>query len=107
MIVMFAVENNAGLDSKLDCRFGRAAYFLTYDTEEKKILSVDENEFKNDDSGVGIKIGTMAVEKKCGAVIGAQTGPKLTEILQQAGVKIIVRNEGTVRDALERFKDEF
>jgi predicted Fe-Mo cluster-binding NifX family protein len=101
MIVMFAVENNAGLESKLDCRFGRAAYFLYYDTDEKKILAVDENEFKNEDSGVGIKIGTMAIEKKCGAVIGAQTGPKLTEILKEAGVKLIVRNEGTVRDALE------
>jgi predicted Fe-Mo cluster-binding NifX family protein len=101
MIVMFAVENNAGLESKLDCRFGRAAYFLYYDTDEKKILAVDENEFKNEDSGVGIKIGTMAIEKKCGAVIGAQTGPKLSEILREAGIKVIVRNEGAVRDALE------
>ena len=65
MKILFAVENNAGLDSVMDNRFGRAGYFLIYDTEEKKVLSVQENMFKNEAHGVGIKIASFVVENGC------------------------------------------
>lgn len=106
MKVMIAVKENAGLDSKLDSRFGRAAYFLVYDTEEKKVLSIVENAFKNEDSGAGIKTGAFVIENGCRAVIGAHTGPKLSEILREAKVTMIAETEGTARGALERYKDQ-
>ncbi|MCP5102884.1 MAG: dinitrogenase iron-molybdenum cofactor biosynthesis protein [bacterium] len=106
MKIAIAVENNAGSESKLDQRFGRAAYFLVYDSEEKKILSVVENKFKDLGHGVGIKVGTLLVEEGCSAVIGPQTGPKLVEILKKACVKIITEDTGTVKEALERHLPE-
>lgn len=106
MKVLIAVKENAGLDSGLDSRFGRAAYFLVYDTNGEKIVSVDENKFKDEDSGVGVKTGGLVIEKGCGAVIGPQTGPKLADILRQAGIKMIADTEGTVRDVLQRYKDQ-
>jgi len=106
MKVLIAVENNAGLDSILDKRFGRAGYFLVYDTDENKILTIQENQFKNDGHGVGIKTATFVIENGCQAVIGAQPGPKAAAILVQANVKMIVDDKGTVKEALERHKQE-
>lgn len=106
MKVLIAVENNAGLDSMLDTRFGRAGYFLVYDTDEQKILTIQENQFKNDGHGVGIKTATFVIENGCQAIIGAQPGPKAASILVQAKVKMIVEDNGTVKEALERHKQD-
>jgi predicted Fe-Mo cluster-binding NifX family protein len=106
MKVLIAVESNKGLDSRVDSRFGRAAYFLIYDTEKKQILSTHENQFKNEAHGVGIKIGNFVLENGCKAVIGAQAGPKPANILSQAGVKMIVAENVTAKEALETYKTE-
>lgn len=106
MKVLIAIENNVGLDSILDKRFGRAGYFLVYDTDEQKILTIRENQFKNDGHGVGIKTSTFVIESGCQAVIGAQPGPKAAAILGQANVKMIVDDKGTVKEALERHKQD-
>lgn len=106
MKVLIAVESNKGLDSRVDSRFGRAAYFLIYDTEKEEILSTHENQFKNEAHGVGIKIGNFVLEKGCHAVIGAQAGPKPTAILSQAGVKMIAAENVTAKEALETYKTE-
>jgi predicted Fe-Mo cluster-binding NifX family protein len=106
MKILFATENNAGMDSIMDTRFGRAGYFLVYDTEEQKILFVEENQFKNDGHGVGIKSATFVVENECQAAIGAQPGPKAASILEQANIKIIIDHQGTVKEVLERHKQE-
>jgi predicted Fe-Mo cluster-binding NifX family protein len=106
MKVLIAIENNAGLDSTLDTRLGRAGYFLVYDTDEQKILFIQENLFKNEGHGVGIKTATFVIENGCQAVIGAQPGPKAAAILGQANVKMIVDDKGTVKEALERHKQD-
>ncbi len=104
MNVLFAVENNAGLDSNLDSRFGRAGYFLIYDTDKEEVLSIQENAFKNEAHGVGIKIAGFVIEQGCKVAVGAQPGPKAMSVLQQAKVKIIVQDKGTVKDALDSIK---
>ncbi|MGD2092220.1 MAG: NifB/NifX family molybdenum-iron cluster-binding protein [Candidatus Aminicenantes bacterium] len=106
MKVLIAIEDNAGLDSILDRRFGRAGYFLVYDTDEKKILAIQENQFKNDGHGVGIKTATFVIENGCQAIIGAQPGPKAASILAQANVKMIVEDKGTVKEVLEKHKQD-
>ncbi|MCK4761792.1 MAG: NifB/NifX family molybdenum-iron cluster-binding protein [Candidatus Aminicenantes bacterium] len=104
MKVLFAVKNDAGLDSELDERFGRAGYFLIYDTEAGKILSIEENKARNEGHGVGLKTSAYVVEKGCAAAVGAQAGPKAADILRQAGVKMIVENKGTVKEMLEKHR---
>lgn len=106
MKIVFAVENNAGIESKLDSRFGRAAYFLVYDTDKKEVVSVVENKYKNEGHGVGIKAATLIVESGCNAAIGAQPGPKAAAVLQQAKIKTIADDQGTVKEALEKYKEE-
>lgn len=107
MKILFAVENNAGIESKLDSRFGRAAYFLVYDTDKKEVVSVVENAFKNADHGAGIKAASLVVESGCSIAVGAQPGPKAVAVLHEAKIKIIADDNGTVKDALERHKEEW
>ena len=106
MKVLFAVEDKKGIDSKLDGRFGRAGYFLVYDTEGEKVLSIEENKYRNEGHGVGIKTASFVVESGCTAAVGAQPGPKAAAVLQQAKVKVIVESKGTVKEALEKYKEE-
>ena len=102
MKIFIALENNAGLDSNLDNRFGRASYFMVYDQDGDTVISIEENKYKNEGHGVGTRVATWLVESGCQAVIGAQPGPKAAALLNQAGVKIIVDDKGTVKEALER-----
>ena len=106
MKVLIAVANNAGLDSKVDSRFGRAGYFLIYDTDEEKVLSIEENTFKNATHGVGTKTASFVIGKGCKAAIGAQPGPKAAVILKQGNVKILVTDKGTAKESLEKYKKE-
>jgi len=106
MKVFIAVDSNKGLDSPLGNRFGRAGYFLVYDTAKDTVISVHENTFKDDAQGVGIKVANMAVDNGCGAAIGAQPGPKAANILAKAGIKMLVADSGTAGQAIERFKPE-
>ncbi|MCP4219134.1 MAG: hypothetical protein GY765_31150 [bacterium] len=103
MKLMLAVENNTGLNSKMDNRFGRAAYFLVYDTEEKKIISLEENKYKDQAQGVGIKTANYVVENGCRVAIGAKMGPKSETILQEAGVSIITFTGGTAKEAIDTY----
>ncbi|MCK5055030.1 MAG: NifB/NifX family molybdenum-iron cluster-binding protein [Candidatus Aminicenantes bacterium] len=106
MNVLFAVENNAGLDSRLDNRFGRAGYFLIVDTDSETILSTEENKYKNEGHGVGIKTATYVISSGCKVAVGAQPGPKAAAILEQGNVKLIVNETGTVKEVLQRIKDK-
>jgi len=104
MNVLFAVENDAGLDSILDSRFGRAGYFLIVDTDTEQIVSKEDNKYKNEGHGVGIKTATYVVSSGCKVAVGAQPGPKAAAILAQGSVKLIVDQTGTVKEILQCIK---
>jgi predicted Fe-Mo cluster-binding NifX family protein len=72
--------------------------------DDESVISIEENKYKNEGHGVGIKTASYVVESGCKAAVGAQPGPKAAQILNQAGIKMIVDDQGTVKDALERVK---
>lgn len=100
---MLAVENNAGLDAKLDSRFGRAAYFVIYDTDTEQIISNQENKFKDQAQGVGIKTASYVAENNCQMAIGARPGPKAASVLVEAKIKMVVAENCTAREAIEKY----
>lgn len=106
MKILLAVETDKGIESPIANRFGRAAFFLIFGTDENRVLSVRVNEFKNEGHGVGIKVANFIVENDYPVVIGAQPGPKAEQVLNRAKVRIIVDDHGTVRDVLERHKEK-
>jgi len=104
MNVLIAVENDAGLDSKLDSRFGRASYFLIYDMDEEKIVSIEENKFKNEPSGVGLRTASFLIDSGCKVAIGARPGPKAASILNAANIKIVTVENKTAKEAIDWYK---
>jgi predicted Fe-Mo cluster-binding NifX family protein len=104
MKIFFAVKNDAGLDSKIDSRFGRAAYFLIFDTEKEEIESLEKNPFLSQAHGVGIQVGNHVIQQKCQIVVGPKFGPKVEEVLKAANIELIISENSPVKEILKKIK---
>ena len=91
------------LESKVDQRFGRAAYFIIVDTE-----TMDFSTFENDRIAAKEEAGIGAAKAVAGAggqsVLTGNCGKKAERILRDAGVKLYAGVTGTVLEAIELFQ---
>ena len=92
------------LDSQIDPRFGRCAYFLIVDTLDMS-SGVFENESMALAGGAGISTAQFLVSKGVRAVLTGNCGPNAVRALSAAGVELFVGQAGTVRQAIERYKN--
>jgi len=93
------------LDSKVDPRFGRAAYFIIVDPETMAFEVVENSQSLDLPQGAGIQAGKTIVDQKVDVLLTGNCGPKAFKVLQSAGVKIMTGVSGQVRDALLQFKN--
>ena len=100
-IAVSATGNN--LDSAIDPRFGRCAYFLVVDTENMS-LEAFSNESSVLGGGAGIQSAQFVSSKGAQVLITGNCGPNAVQALSAAGVKVVLGQSGTVREATERFK---
>ena len=91
------------LDSQVDPRFGRAAYFAIVDTETMD-FSVIENESAAAAGGAGISSGKVVIDAGAQAVLTGNCGPNAERTLSAAGIKLYTAVTGTVAEAVELFK---
>jgi len=91
------------LDSQIDPRFGRCAYFVIVDTDDMS-AEVFENENMNLGSGAGIQSAQFIAEKGGKVLITGNVGPNAARTLSAAGVELISGQTGTVRQAVENYK---
>ncbi len=103
--VAVAVEEDRGLDSKLSERFGRAPYFLIADVDPETFKIINSKGVENPDatagSGAGVKAAQTLADNGVNAYIGPNPGPNAYAALQALGIRIIVHNGGTAREAIE------
>jgi len=92
------------LDAAVDPRFGRAAFFIVYDTETDEWRAVDNAQNLQAASGAGVQAGQNVANLEADVVLTGHCGPKAFRTLGAAGVRIIVGVEGTVADAVAQFK---
>lgn len=96
------------LDSNLDPRFGRAAFFIILDAETMEFEALENSQNMNLPQGAGIQAGKTIADRHVDAVITGHCGPKAFRVLQSAGVKIVTGALGKVSDAIDQFlKGEF
>ncbi len=90
--------------SEVDPRFGRATCFHLVDTEtgEKKI--VENKQGLDAIQGAGIQTAETIINQKAKAVLTGHCGPKAFQVLNAAGVKVIVGVEGIIDNVVEKFK---
>ena len=95
------------LDSMVDPRFGRCAYFIIVDPETYDFEAVS-NEAAMASGGAGIRAAQTVASKNVEAVLTGSVGPNAFPALQDAGVRILAGVSGTVKSAIETYsKDGF
>ena len=93
------------LDSEVDPRFGRAAYIIIVDTDTLEFEALDNSANANSFKGAGIQAGAMVCEKKAEALLTGFCGPNAFKTLNAANVKVANNITGTVKEAVQAFKD--
>jgi predicted DNA-binding protein (UPF0251 family)/predicted Fe-Mo cluster-binding NifX family protein len=92
------------MDSLVDGRFGRCAYFIIWD-EEKKEAKVLNNQSLDANQGAGTGLAQQIINQGVGALICNRIGPKAFAVLNQVGIKIFSGSEGiTVEATLEKYR---
>jgi len=103
MIIVFTTSGN-DLSAPLDSRFGRAAKFLVYDTESKKIDIIDNRQNLNAAQGAGIQAAETVARLGAGVLVSGHCGPKAFKVLQAAKVRVFPCAAATVAEALAQYE---
>lgn len=100
MKVAVSAQRN-DIDSLVDPRFGRAAWFIIVDSENLEWVAVDNRENADASGGAGVQAGTIVADQGVKSVITGNVGPNAHKVLAAAGVDIYQAGNGiTVRDAV-------
>jgi predicted Fe-Mo cluster-binding NifX family protein len=89
------------LSSQVDPRFGRAAYFIIYDTDDNSFEAVSNQENATAAQGAGVQAAQIVANRRVDWVVSGNMGPKAFSALKAAGAKIASWSDGTVEDAIE------
>ena len=92
------------LDSLIDPRFGRCAYFLIVETDDMS-FEVFDNQSIASGGGAGIQSAQFISSKGAKAVITGNCGPNAVQTLAAAGIEVFLENTGIVRKVLQKFKN--
>jgi predicted Fe-Mo cluster-binding NifX family protein len=88
------------LSADVEIRFGRCPRFLIVDSESMEFRVVD-NPGATMGGGAGVRAAQLVVDEGVQAVIAGEVGPKAFSVLEAAGIRVLARITGTVRDAVE------
>jgi predicted Fe-Mo cluster-binding NifX family protein len=92
------------IESDIDPRFGRGAYFLIVDLDTLDWQAVI-NPAKSTSGGAGIRAAQFVSEQNCSAVISGDFGPNAFEALSAAGITMYTFGPyRTVNEALDGYK---
>jgi predicted Fe-Mo cluster-binding NifX family protein len=92
------------LDSEVDPRFGRAAFFILVDPETMNYEILENKQNLQLPQGAGIQAAQTIVDGGAKILLTGNCGPKAFQVLQAAGVKVGVGLSGTVKEAVTQFK---
>lgn len=91
------------IDSSIDPRFGRCAYFLIVETNDMAFEAF-ENQNMSLGGGAGIQSAQFVASQGVKAVITGNCGPNAARTLSAAAVDLVLGQTGTVREAVEKYK---
>ena len=92
------------LESDVDSRFGRCAYFLIVEIEGSKIkgFKAIENKAKEQMGGAGISSGENVANEKVDAIITNNLGPRAFSVFEQLKIKVY-SGQGKIKDVVTKF----
>jgi predicted Fe-Mo cluster-binding NifX family protein len=99
------VSASAGsLDSDVDPRFGRCQYFVIVDSKTMEFSAI-LNDSTNAAHGAGIQAAQTVTNMGVKVVLTGNVGPNAFNVLSATGLKIVTGVSGSVRDAVEKYKN--
>ncbi len=91
------------LDSQVDGRFGRCAYFLIVDSETLACEAL-RNSAAQQAGGAGVAAAQLVAGAGAQCVLAAQLGPHALAALAAGGLTLLEAPAGTVRAAVEAYR---
>jgi len=91
------------LDDQVEPRFGRCTYFLVVDTDTMEFEAI-QNPNIAAGGGAGVQSAQLMADKEVSTVLTGNCGPNAFHVFGAAGIQVIVGVTGTVRDAVEQYK---
>ena len=96
-------SQGCSLESQVDPRFGRTAYFILIDTSTMAFEAI-ENQNIAAAGGAGISSAKVVIDAGAEAVLTGNCGPNAQRTLSAGNVKLYTGAAGTVAQAVEAFK---
>ncbi|HBE77072.1 MAG TPA: dinitrogenase iron-molybdenum cofactor biosynthesis protein [Firmicutes bacterium] len=90
------------LESIMDQRFGRAAFFLIVDSETMEFEAIDNQGASS--GGAGVAGAQIVSEHGTLALITGNVGPNALEVLNAAGISICRGKATSIRENIEEYK---
>jgi predicted Fe-Mo cluster-binding NifX family protein len=100
---ILVTSTGPGLDYLIDEEFGHAEYFVVIDPETMAFEAI-KNQGHDAEMGAGIYAAEQAAKLGVSAVLTGWMGPHGQQTLTKHNIRIIMDEEGTVLEAVERFK---
>lgn len=85
--------------------FGRAPYFLFYDTESEESEFLD-NSAAASQGGAGIKAAQWVVDQKVRALLTPRCGQNAADVLKAAGIRIYKTCSSSLQENIDAFTDQ-
>ncbi len=93
------------LSSPVDPRFGRAPFFIIYDTDTDSHEIISNAENVTAGQGAGIQAVQLVAGHNVEMVISGRVGPKAFVALGTAGIRVASWQQGTVSEAIDLARD--
>lgn len=95
------------LESKLDQRFGRCAYFVIYDTETDGVETLP-NPNRDAEEGAGPASVRLVASKEVKKIVSGEFGGKIKSLLDSLNIQMIVYKEPekTVQSVIDMLKKQ-
>ena len=97
-------SQGAAMDCPVDGRFGRAKYFIIFDTGTGETFALNNAPNLNAPQGAGVQAARNVIKAGVEAVVTGNVGPKAFAALRAAAIEVYVGASGAVGEAVEKFK---
>ncbi|RLB55003.1 MAG: dinitrogenase iron-molybdenum cofactor biosynthesis protein [Deltaproteobacteria bacterium] len=94
-----------GEKARVDPRFGRAKFFVVYDSDGGQYQTIDNKQVLNLPQGAGIQAAQHIIDAGAEVLLTGHCGPNAYQTLQAGGVKVVTDVEGVVAEAIARYRE--
>lgn len=92
--------NEMRMESEVCVSFGRAPYFLVYDTQSD-VSNFFENPGAASQGGAGIKAAQAIVDAMAETLLTVRCGENSAKVFQGAGIKVYKTTKGSAKENIE------